>query len=76
MRWLDKVPMIPLFLAAIFMGLAPFQPQPHLWEKLNMLFSGSLTQPLDMFDLLQHSALLILVALKFALRQRKSGALP
>ncbi|MBL1276651.1 MAG: hypothetical protein COB30_011230 [Ectothiorhodospiraceae bacterium] len=71
MRWLEKIPLIPLLLAAIFMGLAPFRPEPHLWEKLTMLFSGSLTQPLDMFDLLQHSALLILVAIKLVLGRRK-----
>lgn len=67
MKWLEKVPLIPLMLAALFLGLAPFRPQPHLWEKLNMLMDGSLTQALDMFDLLWHSALPILVLMKLVM---------
>ena len=27
---------------------------PHVWEKLNMLFSGNLALPKDMFDLAFH----------------------
>ena len=70
MRWLEKLPLIPMILAAIFMGLAPFFPQPHLWEKLNMLVSGTLVRPLDMFDLLWHSALPALVVLKIVMACR------
>lgn len=70
MRWLEKIPLGPMILAAIFMGLAPFVPQPHLWEKLNMLMNGSLTEPMDMFDLLWHSALPILVVVKLVLARR------
>jgi hypothetical protein len=64
MKFLDKIPMTPLIVAAILMSLAPFKPQPHLWEKLNMLFAGTLTRPLDMFDLFWHSFLIILVVIK------------
>lgn len=67
MRWLEKLPLVPMILAAIFMGLAPFFPQPHLWEKLNMLVSGTLVKPVDMFDLLWHSALPVLVVLKIVM---------
>ena len=70
MRWLEKLPLVPMILAAIFMGLAPFVPQPHLWEKLNMLVNGNLVRPLDMFDLLWHSALPILVVLKIVMARR------
>lgn len=73
MRWLEKLPLIPMILAAIFMGLAPFFPQPHLWEKLNMLVSGTLVRPVDMFDLLWHSALPILVVLKIVMARRESS---
>ena len=73
MRWLEKLPLGPMILAAIFLGLAPFVPQPHLWEKLNMLVDGSLTKPVDMFDLLWHSALPILVVLKIVLARRASS---
>ena len=70
MRWLEKIPLGPMVLAAIFMALAPFVPQPHLWEKLNMLVTGELTKPVDMFDLLWHSALPILVVVKVVLGRR------
>ena len=70
MRWLEKIPLGPMILAAIFMGLAPFVPQPHLWEKVNMLINGSLTKPIDMFDLLWHSALPILVIVKIVTARR------
>jgi len=64
MKWLDKIPFGPLLLAAIFMSLAPFVPQPHLWEKLNMLFAGTLSRPVDIFDLFWHSFLIILAIIK------------
>ena len=40
--------------AAVLMGLAPFAPEPHLLEKLRMLFSGDLSRPIDIFDLFLH----------------------
>ena len=73
MKWLDKIPLIPLILAAVFMALAPFQPQPHLWEKLNMLFAGTLSRPLDIFDLFWHSILPVLVVIKLLRQLRHSG---
>jgi len=73
MKFLDKIPMMPLIVAAIFMSLAPFKPQPHLWEKLNMLLTGTLSQPLDIFDLFWHSFLIILVVIKLVRRPKKSG---
>lgn len=66
MKWLDRIPLGPLALAALFMALAPFRPQPHLWEKLNMLVNGQLTQAIDIFDLFWHSALLVLLIVKLA----------
>ena len=64
MKLLDKIPLGPLILAAIFMSLLPFRPQPHLWEKLNMLMAGTLTKPIDIFDLFWHSFLIVLVVIK------------
>lgn len=64
MKWLDKIPLGPLVLAAIFMSLLPFRPQPHLWEKLNMLLAGTLSKPIDIFDLFWHSFLIVLVLIK------------
>lgn len=66
MAWLDKIPMQTLVIATIFLGLAPFVPEPHLWQKLKMLVAGDLTQPIDMFDMLFHGlpALLLIAKLR------------
>lgn len=64
LNWLDRMPLAPLLFAAILLGLAPFAPEPHLWEKLKMLFAGELSRPLDIFDLVMHSAPAILLAIK------------
>lgn len=61
---LRQLPWPPLLMAAILLGLAPFSPQPHLVEKLNMLLQGSLTKPLDIFDLLFHLTPTLVVLLK------------
>lgn len=64
MSWLDKIPLVVFVLFAVFLGLAPFVPEPHLWEKLKMLFAGTLSRPIDIFDLLWHATPVILLMLK------------
>jgi hypothetical protein len=64
MNLLDKISLPVLFIVALALGLAPFSPQPHLWEKLNMLMDGTLTRPIDIFDLLMHATPLILLVMK------------
>lgn len=54
MKFLDNVPLSTFIIAALTLGLAPFVPEPHIWQKLRMLADGSLTRPLDIFDLLFH----------------------
>jgi hypothetical protein len=44
--------LIPL---ALILGLAPFVPQPHIVEKLRMLLTGTLSRPIDIFDLFWHT---------------------
>lgn len=56
---LDYRILVPL---ALFFGLAPFVPQPHLVEKLGMLADGTLHRLLDIFDLFWHSWPLVLLA--------------
>lgn len=56
MELLDRIPVTVAVLAALTLGLAPFFPEPHIWEKLKMLATGTLTRPIDIFDLLMHSA--------------------
>ena len=64
MRFLDSVPYSALVVAALLLGLAPFRPQPHLFEKLLLLSKGELVRPIDIFDLLLHSFPLLLLAVK------------
>jgi hypothetical protein len=63
--WLDRVPLGLLLIIALTLGLAPFVPEPHVWEKLKMLAAGDLVRPIDIFDLLLHGVpwLLLLVKL-------------
>ncbi|MHB0969484.1 MAG: hypothetical protein ACYC7A_09270 [Thermoanaerobaculia bacterium] len=60
---IERVPMAPLLVAAVLLALMPFG-QPHLVEKLRMLFTGTLRRPLDWFDLVMHAAPLILVGVR------------
>jgi hypothetical protein len=64
MKWLDSIPLSVLLPLAVLMALAPFVPEPHLWEKLKMLAAGTLVKPIDIFDLFLHGAPLVLLALK------------
>ena len=67
MKWLDSVPYILIAPLAILLALAPFSPEPHLWEKLKMLFAGTLVRPVDIFDLCLHGTPLLLLILKMSL---------
>ncbi|MEZ5478461.1 MAG: hypothetical protein R3E95_13580 [Thiolinea sp.] len=63
---------MPLLFISIFLGLAPFVPEPHLWEKLKMLAAGTLVKPIDIFDLLMHGLPLTLLVLKVLLQKKSS----
>jgi hypothetical protein len=71
MAWLDRIPLWILVAVALTLGLAPFVPEPHVWEKLKMLAAGTLRRPLDVFDLLYHAAPWVLLALKLVRLQRR-----
>lgn len=64
MDFLDKIPVFHLAIGALLLGLAPFFPEPHLFEKIRMLVGGTLSKPVDIFDLLMHAALPILLLVK------------
>ena len=72
MKWLDDIPYILLIGAAVLMALLPFQPEPHLIEKLRMLSQGLLAKPIDIFDLIWHALPTILLVMKFV-RSKKEG---
>ncbi len=61
LNWLNRIPLSLLLVACLTLGLAPFVPEPHVWEKLRMLASGELHRPIDIFDLCLHGAPWILL---------------
>lgn len=68
-RILDRIPFSILAILCLTLGLAPFTPEPHIWEKLKMLAGGALTKPVDIFDLGLHGIPWLLLILKAVLRR-------
>jgi hypothetical protein len=64
MAFLDQIDWTLILLACATLGLAPFVPEPHIWEKLKMLFAGQLVKPIDIFDFLMHGAPFLLLFAK------------
>ena len=64
MAWLDRQSLLLFVLLALTLGLAPFVPEPHVWQKLKMLAAGSLHKPIDIFDLVLHGTPWVLLLLK------------
>lgn len=72
-QFLAGIPVWLLVVACLTLGLAPFIPEPHIWEKLKMLAQGTLSRPIDIFDLLLHAAPWVLLGLKLMLLGRAKG---
>ena len=68
-KLLSKLPLSLLLVLCLTLGLAPFTPQPHVWEKLQMLVAGELVRPIDLFDLLLHATPWILLVLKLSMQK-------
>ena len=64
MHRLDAISWTTVILVCATLGMAPFVPEPHVWEKLKMLVMGTLVKPIDIFDLLFHGLPWLLAALK------------
>ena len=64
LKLLDRIPFSTLLIIAVLLGLAPFVPEPHLVEKLRMLFQGTLSKPIDIFDLVMHASAPLLLLVK------------
>ncbi len=64
MAFIDKISLPLIVLACATLGLAPFFPLPHVWEKLRMLIAGELGKPVDIFDMLMHAAPFMVLVLK------------
>ncbi|OWY05205.1 MULTISPECIES: RND transporter [Thioclava] len=70
MRWIkqffDHITLLQAVLFAGLLGLAPFTPEPHIWEKLKMLAAGTLVRTVDWFDLVMHGLPWVVLAVKLA----------
>ena len=62
--FLDTISYPVLIAVAVFALLAPFQPMPHVLEKLIMLKDGVLKKPIDIFDLFFHCIPTIALGIK------------
>ena len=71
---LEKIPNVVLIPLAVFMLLAPFKPMPHALEKLIMLKQGTLSRPIDIFDLIYHLAPLVILIIKVRMQKRNKEA--
>ncbi|MGE5716524.1 MAG: RND transporter [Acidobacteriota bacterium] len=67
---LDQIPWPIAIILALTLGLAPFRP-PHVVEKLQMLFRGTLVRPIDWFDLILHGTPWLIVILKGAFAMKR-----
>ena len=63
-NWINRTPLVLFILFALTLGLAPFAPEPHIVEKLRMLADGSLSRPIDIFDLVLHGTPWVLLVTK------------
>jgi len=64
MQFIDEIPLALLVAMALTLGLAPFVPEPHIWEKLKMLAAGDLRRAVDWFDLLLHATPWVLLVIR------------
>lgn len=56
-------------IACLTLGLAPFTPEPHVWEKIKWVFSGAAGMAwYDWFDLLLHGSPWFLLVLGLTAR--------
>jgi len=72
LKWVDKLPLVPLIGVALLLAVLPLHSTPHLLEKLGMLTQGSLVKAIDIFDLFMHgtpAGLLIIRLIRMALKK-------
>ncbi len=53
-----------VLILCLTLGLAPYIPEPHVWQKLQMLLAGTLSKPVDIFDFVLHGVPWLLLVLK------------
>lgn len=68
---IDKLPWQTAIMFCLTLGLAPFVP-PHFFEKIQMLFAGTLVKPIDWFDFFFHGLPWAILLTKVVLHFRKT----
>lgn len=74
MRLIRELPFSILIVASVLMLGAPFVPEPHLVEKARMAMDGTLTRPIDLFDVVWHLLPTALLVWKTVLWRRERAA--
>ena len=69
LKFIDKIPLSLLVTLAVLFAIVPLG-KPHLWEKLGMLFDGTLSRPIDIFDLFMHGAPSVLLIIRLIRMKR------
>lgn len=64
MKFIDQFSWLLVIAGTLTLGLAPFTPEPHLFQKVTWLFRGDLYRPIDIFDLFLHGAFPLLLVVK------------
>ena len=65
------MPFLFLLILCLTLGLAPFTPEPHIWEKIKMLTAGTLSRPVDIFDFMMHGLPFVLLFIKLIMLARE-----
>jgi hypothetical protein len=64
-QFIDNLSWGAVIIIVLTLGLAPYKP-PHFFEKLQMLFRGTLVRPIDWFDFVMHGSAWAILVLKIA----------
>lgn len=64
LKWTDQLSWPLVLIGTLTLGMAPFFPEPHFFEKIGMLVDGTLSRPIDIFDLFLHGFFPIIFVLK------------
>jgi hypothetical protein len=69
MNILLRLPLVPLVLMSLMLGLAPFAPEPHLVGKIRWVLGGAVgMQAIDWGDLAMHAAPIVVLAMALIAR--------
>lgn len=58
-------------IASLTLGLAPFNPEPHIWKQIMNLYHGRPMPAMDWFDLVLHGTPWVLFVISFVDYLRK-----